>query len=168
LWTLFSTNIIIILPIKNTPEKSMLTLRLFHPSDFDLLLDLANQAVPFAPGENAEWLAYRRAFDDTKYLRRHYLAVDDAIPRGYGCLEQQGADRTRLRIYVVCGPADLERQAVLYHLLEDANELGASTCGRASSNRIPRYGSSSPGMVLKRRFNIPYPIMRRWSSSSSS
>ena len=44
----------------------MTYLRPFAPADWDTLLDLANTAVPFAPAENAEWLAYRRAFRETE------------------------------------------------------------------------------------------------------
>jgi hypothetical protein len=39
----------------------MIALRPFELSDFELLLDLANQAVPFAPRENAHWLAARKS-----------------------------------------------------------------------------------------------------------
>ncbi len=38
----------------------MIQLRPFSKDDFDLLLDLANQAVPFAPQENMDWLEARR------------------------------------------------------------------------------------------------------------
>jgi hypothetical protein len=31
-------------------------IRPFRQEDFDLLPDLSNQAMPFAPQENAEWL----------------------------------------------------------------------------------------------------------------
>lgn len=61
----------------------MIDIRPFHPTDWGVLLDLANQAVPFAPQENAEWLEYRKAFDESRRVRRHYLAVDSDRPVGY-------------------------------------------------------------------------------------
>ena len=66
----------------------MIAIRPFRQDDFDTLLDLANQAVPFAPSENAEWLEYRKAFDESNRLRRHYMATENGEPAGYGCLEQ--------------------------------------------------------------------------------
>lgn len=93
-----------------------------------MLLDLANQAVPFAPQENAEWLEYRKAFDETQRVRRHYIASANHQPVGYGCLEQQGDELASLRIYVVCSPANLQGevgQRLFIHLLQDARQLGA-------------------------------------------
>lgn len=103
-----------------------LELRPFAPADWTTLLDLANAAVPFAPAENEEWLAYRRAFDG---WRCHYTAVRDGQTVGYGCLEQQGEDPATLRIYVVAAPADLDGPtgAALYdQLLADAGARGAT------------------------------------------
>lgn len=107
----------------------MIRLRALRPDDFDLLLDLANQAVPFAPKENAEWLANRKAFDETRRLRRHYLAEEGGRSLGYGCLEQQGDDPSWLRIYVVGSPADMQGEVgtMLYErLLREARELKAA------------------------------------------
>lgn len=108
----------------------MIELRPVREEDFAVLLDLANQAVPFAPRENAEWLEYRKAFDESKLLRRHYLALDSATAVGYGCIEEQGGDPRVLRVYVVCSPENLEGEvgaALLGRLLEDAKALGATT-----------------------------------------
>ena len=108
----------------------MIEIRPFRPEDFSSLLNLANQAVPFAPKENAEWLEYRKAFDESKRLRRHYLALDKSNPVGYGGLEQQGEGLESLRIYVVCSPENLrsETGAALYaQLKQEAQALGATT-----------------------------------------
>lgn len=108
----------------------MIEIRPFQPEDFNSLLDLANQAVPFAPKENAEWFEYRKTFDESKRLRRHYLATDKNSPVGYGCLEQQGEGLESLRIYVVCSPENLlsETGAALYARLKQAAQaLGATT-----------------------------------------
>lgn len=104
----------------------MIDIRPFHPTDWGVLLDLANQAVPFAPQENAEWLEYRKAFDESRRVRRHYLAVDSDRPVGYGGLEQQGDAPDSLRVYVVASPAHLHGEvgARLYaRLLQDTQEL---------------------------------------------
>ena len=106
----------------------MIDLQPFREEDWDTLLELANQAVPFAPHQNAEWLNYRKAFDESKFKRRHYIATDKARHIGYGCLEQQNDDPKGLRIFVVCHPDNLGKEvgAVLYDkLLQDAKEMGA-------------------------------------------
>jgi N-acetylglutamate synthase-like GNAT family acetyltransferase len=108
-----------------------IALRPFEPGDFDVLPDLANQAVPFAPRENTEWLAARKAFDESRAVRRHYIAYDmsDTSALGYGCLEQQGDTIHSLRIYVVCSPDRLAGEVgetLFVQLLDDAAALGAS------------------------------------------
>lgn len=85
----------------------MLVLRPFHKKDFNVLLDLAHQAVPFAPQENEEWFRYRQAFDEAKAVRRHFIVEDGDTAVGYGSLEQQHEDPSFLRIYVVCSPQRL-------------------------------------------------------------
>lgn len=104
----------------------MIDIRPFQPSDWSVLLHLANQAVPFAAQDNAAWLEYRKSFDETQRLRRHYLAVDGNLPVGYGGLEQQSDPLQGLRIYVVASPINLRGEvgARLYtQLLHDAHEL---------------------------------------------
>jgi N-acetylglutamate synthase-like GNAT family acetyltransferase len=105
-------------------------LRPFPRADWDVLHNLANQAVPFAPQENAEWLEHRKAFDESQRIRRHYIATRNETPVGYGCLEQQSDDPGWFRVYVVCSPAHLDGEAgnLLYaQLLQDAKELRATT-----------------------------------------
>jgi len=106
----------------------MIKIRKFQPKDFGVLLELANQAVPFAPHENQEWFEYRQAFDETTHIRHHYITEASGQPVGYGGLEQQSADPQELRIFIVCKPADLlgEIGDALYdHLLKKAQELSA-------------------------------------------
>ncbi|MEP7359529.1 MAG: GNAT family N-acetyltransferase [Anaerolineales bacterium] len=108
----------------------MLEIRLFQDQDWNVLLDLANQAVPFAPAENAEWFDLRRSFDEAHRLRRHYLAWRDGRPAGYGGLEQQADNLLRLRAYVVAAPENLGGMVgtkLVAQLLADARELGAHT-----------------------------------------
>lgn len=107
----------------------MITIRPFQPADWGYLLDLANQAVPFAPKENAEWLEYRQTFDESTRTRRHYLAFDHDLPVGYGGLEQQDDDPKKLRMYVVCSPEHQRGEPgdqLCARLFDDARALGAS------------------------------------------
>jgi N-acetylglutamate synthase-like GNAT family acetyltransferase len=108
----------------------MIELHPFEQNDWDILLELANQAVPFAPQENEEWLEYRKTFDESKRIRRHYLAYDGETPVGYGSLEQQSDTADLLRVYVVASPDNLRSGVgdTLYkQLLQDAQELKAAT-----------------------------------------
>jgi N-acetylglutamate synthase-like GNAT family acetyltransferase len=108
----------------------MLDIRPFQPEDWDSLLDLANQAVPFALADNIEWVKLRRSFDSAHRKRRHYLAWQDGRPIGYGGLEQQGDGLDRLRAYAVAAPENLNGTVgtkLFAQLLADARELGART-----------------------------------------
>jgi N-acetylglutamate synthase-like GNAT family acetyltransferase len=108
----------------------MIEIKSFEQGDWSILLELANQAVPFAPQENEEWLEYRKVFDETKRVRRHYLAFDGETPVGYGALEQQSDSADLLRVYVVASPDNLRTGVgdMLYkQLIQDAQELEAKT-----------------------------------------
>lgn len=108
----------------------MIELKPFEQEHWNILLKLANQAVPFAPQENEEWLEYRKAFDESTRIRRHYLAFDGETPVGYGSLEQQSDDAGLLRVYVVASPDNLHDgggDTLFTQLLQDAQELGAKT-----------------------------------------
>lgn len=107
----------------------MLKIRPFQQDDWPILLDLTNQAAPFAPQENAEWLEYRQAFDESKRVQRHFLAVDGGTPVGYGSLEQQGDSAESLRVYVVASPEKLRGEVgdlLFARLLQEAQELKAA------------------------------------------
>jgi N-acetylglutamate synthase-like GNAT family acetyltransferase len=107
----------------------MVNVRPFREDDWPLLLDLADAAVPFAPEENRVWLAYRQAFDESRSLRRHFMAAEESLALGYGCLEQQGDDPSQLRVYVVCSPENLRGEvgSRLYdRVLQEARALEAA------------------------------------------
>lgn len=107
----------------------MVTIRHFHPDDFNTLLELANQAVPFDPHGNKEWLGYRKSFDKTKRFRYHCIAEENGESVGYGCLEQQGDDPKWLRVFVVCHPQNLNGSVgenLFNHLLEKARGTKAT------------------------------------------
>ena len=104
-------------------------MRNFQPEDWDAVLSLADLAVPFAPRENLVWFEFRKAFDEQRALRRHYIAEIDGAPAGYGAIEQQDDDPTRMRIFVVCRPDHLMSpvgEALFERLMADVGELGVS------------------------------------------
>ncbi|MDX1613574.1 MAG: GNAT family N-acetyltransferase [Candidatus Promineifilaceae bacterium] len=138
-----------------------ITIRPFTEKDFDELLDLANAAVPFAPEENAEWLAYRRAFDETRQIRRHFLAEDErGRAVGYSCLEQQGDDPTALRVFVVCSPHRLIRALgtqLFEHLLGQAQTLQATIlwAREYQQDDAARTFFLQHGFVITHEFTLP-------------
>ena len=148
-----------------TPPKArytprMLEIRPVQPQDWDLLLPLANQAVPFAPAENAEWFNKRREFDDVRRLRRHYLAWQDEQPAGYGGLEQQGDGLDRLRIYVVAPPKKLSGtigRKLFAQLLGDAIQLAARTLWAREllADEVARAFFTSHGFIETQRATPP-------------
>ena len=138
----------------------MLEIRPFQPEDWELLLPLANQAVPFAPVENAEWFDKRHEFDDVHRLRRHYLAWQDNQPAGYGGLEQQGDGLERLRAYVVAAPEHLSGAVgteLFVQLLTDAIQLGARTLWAREllADEVARAFFTSHGFVETQRASPP-------------
>ena len=100
--------------------------------DWNPLLDLAHDLVPFDREGNEEWLKLRRQFDTQNRTRRHYVAThpDDGRILGYGSIEQQDPDPQRFRLYLAV-PPDLRDQGLadlLYNrLLADLKELKAQT-----------------------------------------
>jgi N-acetylglutamate synthase-like GNAT family acetyltransferase len=110
-------------------QSRLIHLRPFQPGDWGVLLELANQAVPFAPEDNQEWLRQRRDFDESARTRRQYLALRRNTPIGYGCLEQQSEGMKRLRTFVVCHPDYLRGEVgsrLFDRLLRDAARRGAT------------------------------------------
>ncbi len=138
----------------------MIDVRLFRPADWDVLLDLANEAIPFAPQDNLDWLSHRRAFDESSRLRRHYLALRGDEPVGYGGLEQQSEDPGLLRVFVVASPTDLRGEVgdLLYErLLDDARSLGTSElwARELQADEPVQAFLTSHGFVEAQRFTLP-------------
>jgi N-acetylglutamate synthase-like GNAT family acetyltransferase len=138
----------------------MVEIRPFKPEDWGALLDLANQAVPFAFKENVAWLENRKSFDESRRIRRHYIAADNKIPVGYGCIEQQSDDAKWLRIYVVCSPDNLlgEVGARLYEIvLRNAQESGADYLWAQEYQQDQPIGKffTGHGFEEVRRFTLP-------------
>jgi hypothetical protein len=101
-------------------------------ADYQLILTFANAQVPQDPRGNDEWLQYRRAYDERRGQRRHYIAVHlpTQEPIAYTALEQQGADPSSFRIYLVFDPRRWSFETLgtfLYQqLLQDAETLRAA------------------------------------------
>jgi hypothetical protein len=100
-------------------------------ADEQLLLLFANAQVPQDPRGNEEWLQYRRAYDERRGQRRHYIAVylPTQEPIAYAALEQQQADPSSFRIYLVFDPQrwsfELGGRFLYQQLLQDAEALQA-------------------------------------------
>lgn len=116
-------------------ESPLFSLRPFgqhdHEADYELILRFANAQVPHDPRGNAEWLLRRRAYNEHCGRRRHYIAVylPTQEPIAYAALEQQPADPSSFRIYLVFDPQRWSFELVgtfLYQqLLQDATALQA-------------------------------------------
>lgn len=99
-------------------------------ADEQLLLRFANAQVPHDLRGNEEWLQYRRAYDERRGQRRHYIVVylPTHEPIAYAALEQQ-VDPSCFRIYLVFDPQRWSFEVVgtfLYQQLsQDAEALHA-------------------------------------------
>ena len=80
-------------------------------------------------GGNQEWLQHRRAYDECRGQRRHYIALHRPTnePIAYAALEQQQAEPSNFRIYVVFDPQrwsfDTLGTFLYQQLLHDADIL---------------------------------------------
>ena len=107
----------------------MIELRVPTDADWDDVLAAADAAVPFDPATNRVWVENRRAFDSTGGLRRHYVAVTDGRPTGYGAVELRTPDARVARLFVTTAPDLLPSVGAALHerLLADAAALGVET-----------------------------------------
>ncbi|MBV9865838.1 MAG: hypothetical protein JO316_10830 [Abitibacteriaceae bacterium] len=101
--------------------------------DYQLLHVLSNLQVPQDPQGNRQWQQNRRHYDESKGVRRHYIAHESATqePVAYAAIEQQGSGLKSFRLYLVFNPnqwAFSDLGEFLYqHLLKDAQAWGADT-----------------------------------------
>lgn len=105
-----------------------ITLREPCERDWEAILQLADQAVPWALEGNRVWLSNRRQFGQTGHLRRHYVAEDGANGIiGYGGIEGE-AEPGRFRLFLVMTPERLHHglgQMLYERLHEDLSALKA-------------------------------------------
>jgi N-acetylglutamate synthase-like GNAT family acetyltransferase len=101
--------------------------------DYALLHTLSNFQVPQDPKGNLEWQYNRRAYDESKRTRRHYIAHEQSTgqPIAYAAIEQQENNSTVYRLFLVFNPDEWtfsEIGTFLYqHLLRDARAMGATS-----------------------------------------
>jgi RimJ/RimL family protein N-acetyltransferase/N-acetylglutamate synthase-like GNAT family acetyltransferase len=104
--------------------------RPFHDEHSAAVLAVADAAIPHDPDGNRRWLRARKQLDEQKYVRRHYIVVNDVQGIvGYGAIEQQESDRRRLRLYLVVYPGYLrsgEGRALYTQLMKDAEFLNVT------------------------------------------
>lgn len=104
-----------------------LSLRPASEADWPAVAALARAFDPDDPEGAADWLAERQHFDTVRYVRRHYVAVDEAGQvSGYGAIEQ-ATNVTKFRIVMVAGRANLADVGELLYarLLRDLADLRA-------------------------------------------
>jgi GNAT superfamily N-acetyltransferase len=98
------------------------------PAESEAVLAVAQAAIPYDAEGNQRWLRARMQVDEQRCLRRHYIAVDSDSQEvvGYGAIEQQGPDRTRLRLYLLAYPGYLRSgvgRALYTRLMSDVETL---------------------------------------------
>lgn len=103
-------------------------LRRPRAEDWTSIRAAANAALPRAESQNEEWLEHRRAFDERRFVRRHYVAEDarSGTVIAYGAIES-GSEPGRFRLFLVMDPALLPTVGELMYsrLTEAARALGA-------------------------------------------
>ncbi len=142
-------------------------------TDWPAILEVVNVAVPWAPRDNQQWLSNRMRFDQTGYVRRHYVALDATTGNviGYGAVEG-GQEFDRYRIFVIVFPDMLISGAgdILYdQLMADLSALHArvvwtheyandddllgflSRHGFSEMSRFPLPDSSEEAVVMEKQ-----------------
>lgn len=125
--------------LKGSVMTMQIKLRKAVETDWPAILEAANAALPGSPRENQEWLSNRMRFDQTGYVRRHYVALDAATGHviGYGAVEG-GQESGRYRLFVVISPDQFTTGAgdLLYdQLISDLSTLHASAIWAHESTR---------------------------------
>jgi|SRR5579884_2545549 L-amino acid N-acyltransferase YncA len=147
--------------LKGSVMTMQIKLRKAVETDWPAILEVANAAVPESPRENQQWLSNRMRFDQTGYIRRHYVALEAATGKviGYGAIEG-GKEAGRYRLFVVTSPDQLATGAgdLLYNqLIADLSTLNASAIWARESahdalllNFLSQHGFHETG-----RFQLP-------------
>src|SRR3712207_2383336 len=105
------------------------TLRPPQSGDWSDIHQVANAALPWAADGNVAWLANRQRFEQSGYVRRHYVAEDgEGQIVGYAAVEGE-AEPGRFRLFIVTSPERLHGGLgqLLYDQLDrDLHALGAT------------------------------------------
>ena len=106
-------------------------IRLRQPGDNDwpAILAAAVAALPWAHEANLQWLQNRQRFDESRGVRRHYVAEDASSQKviGYGAIESD-AEPGSFRVFIVTAPELLATtgEQLYDRLLMDLQEVGAT------------------------------------------
>ncbi len=106
-------------------------LRPFAARDWEPVAEIAHHVEPDFRAQDDGWLRNRQSFDETKFIRRHYVAehAETKEPLGYGSIEQ-GPELDRYRMFLIVGPERLRAgvgDLLFNQLMNDLRELKART-----------------------------------------
>ena len=97
-------------------------------ADWPAILRCANASLPWQAAGNELWLGNRKKFDEAKFSRRHYVAVDEGSREivGYGSVEGD-ENPGRYRVFVVMDAKLLATvgEVLFARLWEDLQSLRA-------------------------------------------
>lgn len=99
--------------------------------DWKPVAEIAHQVEPDFRAQDDIWLRLRQQFDETKFIRRHYVAEHFETRRllGYGSIEQ-GPELDRYRMFLIVGPEWLRAgvgDLLFDQLLNDLRALKAKS-----------------------------------------
>lgn len=150
-----------VIQLKGSILTMQIKLRKAVETDWPAILEVVNAALPWTPRDNQEWLSNRMRFDQTGYVRRHYVALNTAKGNviGYGAVEGE-QEPGRYRIFVVMSLDLLTSGAgdLLYdQLMADLSILHASSVWMREYARADALLGflSRHGFSETRRFSLP-------------
>jgi len=116
---------------KSFADKVKARLRPSSDQDWTAITELATAKDQSDPEGNELWLRHRREFNESRFIRRHYVAehAETGQPLGYGSIEQT-VYLPRYRLILVIDPLWLRRgigDLLLERLLDDLREVNAVT-----------------------------------------
>jgi RNA polymerase sigma factor (sigma-70 family) len=116
-------------------------LRPFDEQDWMPITGLAYSLEPDFRGQNDMWLRNRQEFDETRYIRRHYVAehgeTRDIL--GYGSIEQS-IFRPNYRLFLIVDPKWLRRgvgDLLIERLMADLRAVDAITVWHRNYAQLP-------------------------------
>ena len=146
-------------------------LRPFAQTDWELLSALARTQPVGDRQEGETWLDDRRQFDETRYVRRHYVAehAETGQALGYGAVEQSVYDRgTGCIGGRPASPARRRRRLLVERLTADLREVNAVTVSlRGDASRpdllalLEEHGFVETSRVLDLRLKVSDEASRR-------
>jgi GNAT superfamily N-acetyltransferase len=116
---------------KSFADKVKARLRPSSDQDWTTITEIASARDQHDPEGNELWLRHRREFNESRFIRRHYVAehAETGQPLGYGSIEQT-VYLPKYRLILVIDPLWLRRgigDLLLERLLDDLREVNAVT-----------------------------------------